>query len=264
MSTSSLQLFLTHALPILARTSGVVGVAVGGSWIEQTLDAYSDLDLVIVLDPAHAERLMGERPQVAASLGNLLECFTGEHVGEPRLLICLYDEPLLHVDLKFVSLPDLAHRVEDPQVLWQQDTLVSEVLRASSAQWPPAPSLEWLEDRFWIWTHYASTKLGRGELLEVVSFLDFLRTTVLGPLLAQQYGAPARGVRKLEQLLPATALTALQATIGAPNRADCLAALRQAVALYQHLRAALRSADFEPKARVEARALAYLAEIAAG
>jgi hypothetical protein len=34
--------------------------------------------------------------------------FSGEHVGEPRALICLYGPPLLPVDLKFVSLSDAA------------------------------------------------------------------------------------------------------------------------------------------------------------
>ncbi|RTQ46015.1 hypothetical protein EJV47_22925 [Hymenobacter gummosus] len=100
------QQFVHHAVAVLSRTPGIVGVAIGGSWQEQALDEFSDLDLVLVLDPAAAPRLLAERPAVAASLGRLLECFTGEHVGEPRLLICLYDEPLLHVDLKFVALPD--------------------------------------------------------------------------------------------------------------------------------------------------------------
>ncbi|MBO2033472.1 oxalate:formate antiporter [Siccationidurans ginsengisoli] len=262
MSPTGHQQFLAHALPILARTSGVVGVAVGGSWLEQALDAYSDLDLVLALDPTQAENLMAERPRVAASLGNLLECFTGEHVGEPRLLICLYDEPLLHVDLKFVSLPDLAKRVEDPQVLWQQGTLVSDILRVTPVQLPPAPDLQWLEDRFWIWVHYAATKLGRGELLEVVSFLDFLRTTVLGPLLAQQHGAPVRGLRKLEQTLPAAALVSLQSTVATLDRASCAGALQQAVATYQQLRVEISPPAFVAKTHVEGRALAYLAEVA--
>jgi hypothetical protein len=175
--TAAPQHFLDRALPVLAQTPGLVGVAVGGSWLDHSLDQYSDLDLVLVLDPPQAPRLLAERPLLAASLGQLLECFTGEHFGEPRLLICLYDEPLLHVDLKFVTLPDLARRVEDPHILWQQDTQVSDLLQATTAHYPPAPSLQWVEDRFWIWVHYAATKLGRGELLEVVSFLDYLRTT---------------------------------------------------------------------------------------
>ena len=47
---------------------------------------------------------MQARVQLAESLHLLLAAFTGEHVGEPRLLICLYRSPLLHVDLKYVSL----------------------------------------------------------------------------------------------------------------------------------------------------------------
>ena len=45
---------------------------------------------------------MGERRTIAESCGGLLAAFTGEHVGEPRLLICLYGPPLAHVNLKFV------------------------------------------------------------------------------------------------------------------------------------------------------------------
>ncbi|NRS94850.1 hypothetical protein DFH40_002566 [Clostridium beijerinckii] len=47
---------------------------------------------------------MNERIKIAESLGTLLSAFTGEHVGEPRLLICLCEPELLHVDLKFVSI----------------------------------------------------------------------------------------------------------------------------------------------------------------
>lgn len=261
MSTDAHQQFVYRAVDVLRRTLGIVGVAVGGSWLEQSLDQYSDLDLIVVLAPEHAPRLMAVRPAVAASLGSLLECFTGEHVGEPRLLICLYDEPLLHVDLKFVALHDLAHRVEDPLVLWQIDSKVSDVLSATVAHFP-SPNLQWIEDRFWIWVHYAATKLGRGELLEVISFLDFLRTTVLGPLLAIQQGQLARGVRKLEQTLPAAVIAPLQATVAAYDRTSCVAALQQAITTYQTLRQALRPTDFVSKSHVEARSLSYLAQVA--
>jgi len=50
----------------------------------------------------------------------LLAAFPGDHVGEPRLLICLYGPPLLHVDLKFMSTDEFLHRVEDPMVLWDR------------------------------------------------------------------------------------------------------------------------------------------------
>lgn len=53
----------------------------------------------------------------AKRLGDFLSGFTGEHVGEPRVLICLYDNPLLHVDIKFLTLDEFHHRVETPILL---------------------------------------------------------------------------------------------------------------------------------------------------
>lgn len=78
------------------------------SFITNSMDEFSDLDLVIAVEPSHQAAVMAERMKVAASLGELLAAFTGEHLGEPRVLICLYEAPLLHVDLKFVSLDDIA------------------------------------------------------------------------------------------------------------------------------------------------------------
>lgn len=75
------------------------------------MDEYSDIDLVIVVDPKYEWKVSEERLVLAKKLGNLLVGFTGEHVGEPRLIICLYGPPLLHVDLKFVALPDFGNRV---------------------------------------------------------------------------------------------------------------------------------------------------------
>lgn len=110
--------FLASALPALGTDPRILGLAAGGSFLTNTMDAFSDLDLVVAVDPAHMGAVMAERHQIASTLGPLLAAVTGEHVGEPRLLICLYDlPPLLHVDLKFVALPDAAARVEDPAVL---------------------------------------------------------------------------------------------------------------------------------------------------
>ncbi len=47
------------------------------------------------------------------------------------------------------------------------------------------------------------TKLGRGELFEVIGFLGYLREAVPGPLIASRVGAPPRGVRHLESVAPA-------------------------------------------------------------
>ncbi|MDD3080253.1 MAG: hypothetical protein PHH37_14295 [Paludibacter sp.] len=80
----------------------VLGLAAGGSWITNDMDKYSDLDLVLVTEIKLSDSKQ-KMIDFASGLGHLLSAFTGEHVGEPRLLICMYDDPFLHVDIKFMA-----------------------------------------------------------------------------------------------------------------------------------------------------------------
>ncbi|MDA0565871.1 hypothetical protein LG943_16350 [Streptomonospora sp. S1-112] len=234
------------------------GLGAGGSLLSGAVDAYSDLDLVVVVADEHHEAVMAARREIAASWGRLLAAFTGEHVGEPRVLICLYADPLLHVDLKFLRADELADRIEDPRVVWERDGALSRALAAAPAA-PPEVDPQWIEDRFWIWVHYAATKLGRGELFEVVEFLAFLRARVLVPLAGAARGLEPRGVRKAELALPGL-VPALVET--APGYDPAL--LGRAVLRCVELYAALRDALPDPPAHQEdaARAaVAYLEEV---
>ncbi len=132
----AIEQFLDSALPKLRADERLLGVAAGGSWNTGRLDEYSDLDLAVVTRNDCFAQVMQARVQLAERLHPLLAAFTGEHVGEPRLLICLYRSPLLHVDLKFVSLEDFATRVEDPAVLWERDGTLSAVLQSTRSGWP--------------------------------------------------------------------------------------------------------------------------------
>lgn len=228
--------FLAQALPQLATDARIVGVAAGGSYITDTMDAHSDLDLVVAVEPSDFAALLAQRQTIAAKLGPLLVAFTGEHVGEPRLLIALYDTtPLLHVDLKFVALPDAATRVEDPVVLFDRGGRLAAVLAQGDARYP-APDAQWIEDRFWIWVHYGAAKIARGELFDAIAMIEFLRYTVLGPLTLQRAGARPSGVRRIEHAAPEMALR-LQATLPAYSRTSCTEALRTCVLRYLALRA---------------------------
>lgn len=108
--------FGNKAKTILETDDNAIGLTVGGSWLTGTIDEFSDLDLIIVTRDKISENrhLMTE---YAKRLGHFLSGFTGEHVGEHRLLICLYDHPLLHVDIKFLTLPEFEIRVEQPFIL---------------------------------------------------------------------------------------------------------------------------------------------------
>ena len=245
--------FLQRSVDRLKTDPRIVGIAAGGSFMTNSMDEFSDLDLVIAVEPTSQDEVMAERMKVAASLGVLLAAFTGEHVGEPRVLICLYEAPLLHVDLKFVSLDDVATRVEDPFVLWERDGRVSSALAYGKAEYP-SRSPEWIEERFWIWVHYGATKIARGELFEAIDFLSFLRGTVLGPLALARAGARPTGVRKIETVAPEFAVE-LRRTIASHDAADCLRALRACVDLYRSLTPRRSSG------RVEAAAMEYVAAL---
>lgn len=109
--------------------------------------------------------------------------------------------------------------------------------------------------------HYIASKLARGELLETIDALAFLRARVFGPLILQSVGAQPNGVRRIEQRA-AEWVPALTATLASHSPASISAALSAAVELYVTLRAAL-SAPPIVKPRAEAAARAYLAEVSA-
>jgi predicted nucleotidyltransferase len=248
--------FLRRAVERLGADPRLVGVAAGGSYLTGTMDEFSDLDLVIAVDPPAYRLVMDDRQRIAASLGPLLSAFTGEHVGEPRVLICLYGPPLLHVDLKFVALADAAQRVEDPAVLWERDGRLTAALRGGQARYPTR-DLQWIEDRFWTWIHYGAGKIGRGELFEAHDMLTFLRAQVLGPLMLQTVGARPNGVRRLEQAAPGWARE-MEATVASYEARSTALALRAAAQMYRALRGAAATPDLAVHQDAEAAAMAYL------
>lgn len=254
-----LESFLQAALPVLRSDERFLGVAAGGSFISGEMDEYSDLDLVVVGDPKSWPHILESRSKLAERLGPLLASFTGEHVGEPLLLICLYGPPLVHVDLKFVSLEDLGERIEDPVILWDRTGQVTEMLSCGSGQYPQ-PDLQWIEDRFWVWIHYGASKVARGELFEALGFLAFLRSSVIGPLSLTVAGQQPNGVRKLETRVPERRRELL-ATIGAYDARICAEALLACSEIYKQLRAELAPSEFAKRSAVEDEALRYLEQL---
>jgi predicted nucleotidyltransferase len=248
-------------LAICEADERFLGVSVNGSMAAGASDEFSDLDLVIVCRDGFEDEVVAGGAELAARLGPLLASFTAEHVGAPELLIGLYGPPLRHVDLKFVPLSGLANRVEDGVVLWDRTGEVASAFAAAPAVWP-APELQWIEDRFWIWVHYLAVKIGRGELFESADGLGFLRAAVLGPLIAIERGVRPQGVRRIEQIAP-EAMPALERTVAVLDAASCVAGTRATIALYRELREAAADPALVRRAAAEEASVAYLAEIEA-
>lgn len=251
--------FADKVVEIIKKDTGVIGLAVAGSWISNELDEYSDLDLVLVTK----KKISGDKKKMldyAHRFGDFISGFTGEHVGEPRVLICLYDNPLLHVDIKFLTLPELEDRVENPVVIFERDDQLTELIKSTKANWPQ-PDFQWIEDRFWTWVHYACLKIGRGELLEAFDFLSFLRLTVLSPLMQLKNNKQPRGLRRVETELNLSDLENLKITIAQYNRASIIKALENTVSVYRSLRRKLFNDAVQLQAKAEKESMGYLKKI---
>lgn len=252
--------FLETSIEKLKNDARILGVAAGGSFILKRMDEFSDLDLVIFTQPKFYDEVIHERKIIAGDLGPLLESFTGEHVGEPRLLICLYGPPLLHVDLKFISLDQIKHRVEDPEILWERSNIISKNLFKTVSKFPE-PDIDWIENRFWVWIHYIAQRIGRGELFEAVDALNFIRGKVLGPMLLKFVGARPQGVRRIENYC-SNYLDQLKRTIPSYDELSCISSLKQTIDLYRLLRDKMSvSYKYRKANKVETESVKYLDEI---
>ncbi|MFC4870733.1 nucleotidyltransferase domain-containing protein [Negadavirga shengliensis] len=251
--------FVNRAKTVFESDDDVIGLAVGGSWLTNQIDEFSDLDLTLVTKT----KISGDRNLMmgyAKRLGDFLSGFTGEHVGEPRVLICLYDNPLLHVDIKFVTLDEFHSRVETPILLLDKNGQLQHVIDNSISKFPH-PDYQWIEDRFWTWVHYSLLKIGRGEYFEAFDFFGFLRMVVLGPLLHLKNGNLPRGVRKVEKECNEDDLHHLKQTIPTYDRQSLLDCLRNAVSLYRQLRTTLFDDNIELQNAAEEKVMLYFDEI---
>ena len=254
--------FLKRTLETVPEVEGVVGLTVGGSFIAGEMDEFSDLDLVLAVEPSSWPEILDRRQAIAAEIDpSFLAGFTGGHTGEPRVLVCLYGPPFLRVDLKFVSLDDAHERIDDPVILWEVDGCLGTAFARAASRYPAADP-DWIEERFWVWAHYLADKIERGEIFEALDSLAFLRRVVLAPLAFLGAGIEATGVRRIEDRLPGFA-TNLERTVAGFDAAACAAALEAVIDLYTELREAGGTRGAVEMSPVEREVRAYVAELPA-
>ena len=251
--------FVEHVVEQIKNDENVLGLALAGSWITNEIDEFSDVDFILFT----AEKIGGDKEKMlsyAQRFGTLLSAFTGEHVGEPRVLICLYDEPLLHVDIKFLTPEEYTSRIEDPVIVFERDETISKLHKASEAKWP-FPGYQWIEDRFWTWVHYAALKLGRDEDFAALNFLSDIRFMVIAPLLQIKNGNLPRALRKVETKLAADDLESLKRTVAVYEKFSLFSTLDNSIDLYRSLRKDLFGTDVQLHRQTEEKVMDYLAAI---
>ena len=254
-----LEKFVAEARKRVEDDERYSGLAISGSWVRDEVDEFSDLDLLIVCD-GDALPDAEEMRSFAASIEGLVSSFTGEHVGEPNLLICLYQlERVIHVDFKFSMPEGLKCRPYDSVIVWEHNSSISDLF-ASSDPSPIAPDPQWIEDRFWTWIHYAAMRLGRSELHDLVNFLGFIRETVLGPLALHAAGYPPLGVRKIERYLPEFSAE-LQQVVASYDAESCFRSTLCSLEIYRKLRA-VHLHEISINEQAEIASIGYLKNVA--
>jgi hypothetical protein len=255
------QEFVNKAIEIVNGDHSIVGLVAGGSWIGNQIDEFSDIDLVLVTNDLVSDSFE-KMYSYASKFGPLLNAFTGEHVDELRLLICMYDHPLLHVDIKFVTPEELKQRVENPVILWDRDGTLKQIIDDTKAIWPEL-NYQWIEDRFWTWIHYGALKIGRGELFETIDFISFLRSMVLAPLMQIKNGQLPRGLRRVEQNLAAGDLELLKQTIPEYSVKSIVESVKKTIEIYRSLRQILFDGKVILRTETEEKCVAYFDEVVA-
>jgi hypothetical protein len=232
----------------LSARLDLLGLAIAGSFLTNQMDDYSDLDLKVVADPGQWETVRETRKRIASSIGPLVSAFTAEHVGVPQMLICMYGDIPIHVDLHFMVPEQLASRPDDPVVLWDRDGTLRKIL-SSSKSCPATVDWQWIEDRFWTWIHYTAARAARGELFEAIRFLSFLLWTVLAPIATEASGGRPHGLRRFEQIA-GTYLDKMRSTVASYDKDMVVHALFEIADIYRSFRKdhAPRSLTTNPKA----------------
>lgn len=251
--------FINQVVERIKDDKNVVGLAVAGSFITQEVDEFSDVDLVLVTINRVSDDV-SEMEKYARSFGHYLNGFTGEHVGERRLLICLYDNPLVHVDIKFLTLDEFQNRIENPILIFDRENKLEKIINSTKAEWPKL-DFQWIEDRFWTWVHYATLKLGRGENFETLDFLSYVRTFVTSPLLQLKNGKLPRGLRKVEMNFNKTDIDKLVGTVPSYTTESLFSALDNTVSLYLELRQRIFPASIKLRTDTQQKTLEYLQQI---
>jgi hypothetical protein len=212
----------------------ILGMAIAGSFAAGGSDVYSDVDLRIVVEDAALDAVFARRHEMAQSCGDMVAGFTGEHVGDPYLLIVLYDD-LVHVDFDFTRLSDLTadNQGRPCLVLWERGDQLSGRLRGDYHP-DRRGELAWIESRFWTWMWYVQSKILRGELYEALDGLQYMRSRVLFPLLAISRGVHPAGSRRAEVLVGDMGAT-FAGTVAALERPSLMLALTRTAELYRLL-----------------------------
>lgn len=227
--------FIEKIRKLINSDNRFVALLLSGSNARGESDEYSDIDLIIAVNEVYFEDVINNRLEFAKNIDGLICAVTGEQIEDPRALICLYGPNLMRVDMRFISKNSLYEISEKTEILWAKDKAeIETILSKATIEWPNKTP-EWFENHTWILLHYTITKLKRGELMEAMGTLAFLREQILGPMIYRHLGENQRGVRKIE-LLETSFKHKIAKTVAEYDAESIKKAIKNSISLYLELR----------------------------
>lgn len=213
----------------------VVAAFLGGSYAKGTADAYSDLDLYVIVADADYETFFAGRQAFVTQLG---EPVFLENYDVLRLVLFMFADGTegelgIGRESDFLNIHGGPYRV----LLDKKGVLAGVVFPGYEP--PHADQIETLRRLIiWFWrdlSHFI-TALARGQWWWARGQLDELRRQCIDlARLRHDFTAPAAGYEKLDNMLPPEQLSPLQDTFCPMDRDSMLKAIRVIIAYYQEV-----------------------------
>ncbi|MGZ3638911.1 MAG: nucleotidyltransferase domain-containing protein [Ktedonobacterales bacterium] len=233
----------------------IVAAFLGGSFARAAGDAYSDLDLNVIIADAAYDDFFAGRAAFIRQLGEPVFLEDFEIGGADFVFFTLANESECELGLGRES--HFTHLHVGPYQILLDHTGILAGARFPSPNVAPAEQVEALRRMInWFWhdlSHHFMTPLARGQLWSAFGGLEDLRRTCVNlARLNERFSAAAEGYEKVEHVLPAERLAPLQETCCPLERECMLQAARVIVTYYESLARPL----------AHAHALAYPTELA--
>jgi predicted nucleotidyltransferase len=239
------QIFLERFVAACEADQRVVAAFLGGSYVQGTADAYSDLDLSLITTDAAYEEFLAGREAFVRLLG---EPVFLEDFDLPKIVFFIFPDGT-EGELWFGSESHLDHIYSGPyRVLLDKKGLLAGAVfpEHQPAQAEQIERLRRLITWFWHDLSHFITALGRGQLWWAHGQLEALRLYCMNlARLRENFSDPGvgnEGYFKLEQALPAARLSPLQATYCPLEPGAMLQAVLAIVRFYQELASLLAGA----------------------
>lgn len=221
----------------------VLGLMLYGSLAQGEGDAFSDIDLNVVVEPAHQGDLLAEAPATTAAFGRALYAFRGGR-DEPTQFYAYY-ESHVKLDLDFMLPGQIGVYAERRNHRIFKDATGELALAVEQAERlperfvPDPAAMAALDAMFWVRCADAAAKAVRGELWRARAVVEDLRVDGLARLVACLNGLRPTGYRRIETRLSPGWLAGWEDTVAWPDRDSILAAVAGLVACYLPLRDAV-------------------------